>query len=179
MAFLGLYVPERPQLELHGVTWQRNLPGEWEDPEFYHVTMLNFGDAMPIEEVLRAGQIAYDIAERFEPFKCTIRRVISFDKGAKGYPVVGEVDASQLHRLHTELKNGFDAAGVEYSKKWPTFRPHVTLSYSPVEVRPFDIDPVEWDANVLNVFGGDGPGDRVVVKLGLWDGSLREWRLSS
>lgn len=160
MAFLGLKLPH----ETARILSEIEVPGKTEAPSHFHITLLHLGDEVPIETLGKALVATYEVSSQTNPFTVRTSRVSSFPATPDGEtPVICLVDSDDLHELHRRLSAAYDKAGVDFSKKFPTYRPHVTLAYSKdASVRDRRIPTVEWGAHELVLWGGDS-GDRRVV----------------
>lgn len=163
MAFIGLKVPA----EIVSILDKWAVPGERTPHDEYHVTVLFLGDSVPITEVGRAALVAYSVASKVAPFVCSLGGYTTFPPDPKGRtPVIAPVASSGLHAVHAQLKAAFDAAGIEYSKRFPEYKPHTTLSYADGEVPDGPSrGPLVWTAPDLVLWGGDDGEDRIVVKF--------------
>jgi len=161
MAMIGLRVPADAARLLASV----DVPGEKIQRHHAHVTIHMLGDDVPMEQIGKAIIAAHSVAEKTVPFRVAINSVSTFKAGNNGVPVICPVFSPELHELHENLKAAFDAAGVEYSKKWPEFKPHVTLSYSPEPMKDQALGPLEWSAYEMILWGGDEDDQRLSVNL--------------
>jgi 2'-5' RNA ligase len=161
MAFIGLRVP----LEVGRLLSTIEVPGKKETSDFYHITIAMLGSDVPIEKIGKAIIALHDVAANTNPFRVAINSVSSFPEGDHGYPVVCLVYSPELHKLEQEIKSALDMREVEYSKKFPIFRPHVTLAYSPSKVKDKIVGPVEWSAYEFVLWGGDSGDERISVRL--------------
>jgi len=161
MAMIGLRVPQDLARLLQGV----EVPGEPIQRHHQHVTIHMLGDDVPIEQIGKAIIAAHGVAEKTVPFRLSINSVSTFKGGDHGVPVICPVFSPELHELWENLKTAFDEAGVEYSKKWPEYKPHVTLSYSPEPMKDKPVGPVEWSAFEMVLWGGDSDDQRLCVTL--------------
>ena len=157
MAFLGIAIPHDTARLLHTI----EVPGDRVDVSTMHVTILYLGNDVPIQELGRAIVAAYDVVSRHRSFLLKSRKVTSFGPGDYGYPIVCRVESPELHELRTQLRTAFDEVGVEYSDKYPTYKPHVTLSYSEEQMADKAFPHLEWAANELTLWGGDQGDDRL------------------
>jgi 2'-5' RNA ligase len=177
----------RPRLRFVTALLGVDVPGEREAPETFHVTLVYFGRDRPFNDLIRAAVIASSVCKDFDPFKCQVHRVVSFDPGDKGYPIVGRIESQQINELWTVLRTAYDEHGFEYSKKWPNFTPHVTLSYSPVPLKaPILLSSsvtgttlrggaaVVWNVNDLMLLGDGTPKEVISIPLAR---SPMEWML--
>jgi hypothetical protein len=83
------------------------------------------------------------------------------------------VDSNDLHVFRKAVCTAFDAGKIEYNKKYPDYRPHVTLGYSQDPAVNYDnavdlqIPTVTWGAHELTLWGGDSGDNRVIVTFPL------------
>jgi 2'-5' RNA ligase len=143
-----------------------SVEGEAVDFGHAHVTVVYLGDDVPLPAVLKAVEVCYDVAQRMRPIKCSTRHTFCFPPSDEGkHPIICPIDSPDLHVLHAGITAGLDAAGVEYSKKWPEYRPHTTLAYADAPYPVIDFDPIEWTAFELTVWGGDHRDSRIVIAI--------------
>lgn len=163
MAFIGFAVPPSTALVLSDIP----VPGDLEAPGTMHVTMLNLGDDVPIEMLSKAMTVAYGVLTTFRPFTMKTSRVTCFPGNSHGVPIICPVESPELHELHEKLGKALDEAGVFYSKKFPVFKPHVTLAYASKAIPDRSIPTIEWGAHELVLWGGDSGAKRLVVHFPL------------
>jgi 2'-5' RNA ligase len=120
---------------------------------------------VPIDTITEAIVAAYEVASKTVPFSLSVSEVSCFPKGEDGVPIITRVESPEIHKLWRDLCTGLDRAGVDYSKKFPEFSPHVTLSYNLEVVRAFPIGPFEWTAYEMVLWGGDSGDERISVTL--------------
>lgn len=161
MAMIGLRVPQEAARLLASV----EVPGEQVQRHHSHITVHMLGDDVPIEQIGKAIIAAHGVAEKTVPFRLSMNSISTFKGGPNGVPVICPIFAPELHALHANLKAAFDEAGVEYSKKWPEFRPHVTLAYSPEPMKDQALGPLEWSAYEMVLWGGDTDDQRLTTIL--------------
>ena len=161
MAFIGCKVPH----ETARLLSELDVPGERESSGHFHITMLYLGDEVPIERLAKAIVATYSVTSQTRPFTVQTSRVTSFPtSNSHGYPIICRIDSDALHDLRRKIVAEFDAAGIEYDKKFPEYKPHLTLGYAenePVEERR--IPTVEWGAHELVMWGGDEADRRLVT----------------
>lgn len=160
---LGLAVPPATARILS----ELDVPGKREDVSHYHVTLLHLGDEVPIEDVSEMMVAAYSAVKATPPFTVTTSEVKTFPKGPDGFPVICPIASPELHELHSTLCRKFDELGLDYSKKFPVYRPHMTLAYSPDNFEGFQITPVSWGAHELTLWGGDSGSGRILINIPL------------
>jgi 2'-5' RNA ligase len=160
MSILGITTPH----ETARLLGEIKTPGKREPIEHFHITLFYFGDAIPIEEVAKVVVSTYGITSKTKPFTAKVRKVITFANGDSGVPIVCKVESSELQDLRESLAKAFDKAGIEYSKKFPVFKPHVTLAYSDDpkdEGLEIPCPNVEWGIGEVILWGGDEGDERV------------------
>jgi len=158
MAFIGIALPHETARLLHTI----DVPGRRADVSTFHITMLYLGKDVPIEQLGKAIVAAYAVSSQWRPFAVSTKRVSCFPPDEKdGVPIICRVDSSELHDLQANLKKALDKAGVDYSKKFPEYKPHVTLSYADAPMDDKIIDRLEWGAHEMTLWGGDEGDDRL------------------
>lgn len=162
MAFIGLRVPAEVARLLKSV----EVPGELVSGDSYHITVINIGSEIPIEQISKAVTAIHGVATNMVPFPVTLDHVTSFPAGNDGTPIICPVRSPELHQLNDLLKKALDKAGVPYSTKFPNFKPHVTMSYSKDEEVPLvrqPIGPLDWSVYEMVLWGGDSGDERLSV----------------
>ena len=145
------------------------IPGNKEPTDTFHVTVLYLGDKVPIEQLGKAIIATYSVTSATTPFTVRTNRVTAFEPHDDGTPIICPIDSPGLHELREKLTAALDKAGVEYSKKFPIFVPHMTLGYSKDpgvyadHAADQDFPTVEWGAAELVLWGGDEGDDRLVA----------------
>lgn len=163
MGMLAIRVPA----EIAGLLARVPVPEKREAPTDYHITLFSLGDAMDLEEVSKGMIAGYPIVSETKPFTVSTSLVTSFDKNPGGVPVIAKIESPELHALREKLAEAFDSAGVEYSKKFPEFRPHCTLSYAEETPEDLTIPTISWTVDEITLFAGDKGESDVIVKLPL------------
>jgi 2'-5' RNA ligase len=164
MALLCLKLPHEPARLLSEV----KVPGERTAVDQLHVTLLYLGKEIELEAILLATQVTYQVVSTWSPFLMTTRWVSTFRPTDEGtVPVIAHVESDDLHELQEALKDAFDEEGVPYSKKWPVYKPHITLSYASIEDTPddFTIHPVQWSCTDVVLWGGDEGENDIVTRF--------------
>jgi 2'-5' RNA ligase len=161
VAFIGLKLPQEVTRYLASV----DVPGDKVDFGHAHVTISMLGKDVPVEEFFKAAAVAYYVVSATAPIICSTDIVSSFPAGGDGYPIICPIVSPMLHELKVKLDTVFDMYGIDYSKKFPEYRPHTTLSYSPEPVDDFGMAPIQWIAHEMTMWGGDNRDDRAVVTL--------------
>lgn len=174
MAFLGLQIPHQTARLLSQVDY--GGVGEATGTDTYHITICYLGSDIPIEVIGKALPVIFDVTSKTKPFTVGTNRVTTFPGGPDGVPIICRVTSDALHDLRDALWAALDDAGIEYNKKFPEFKPHVTLAYAPEEevsqLLAGDDDElesefplVEWGAHELVLWGGDSGDGRLVVNF--------------
>ncbi len=174
MAMIGLQVPVSTTRLLSGIDF--GDVGAKEDTGLFHVTTHYLGDDLSIKELAEAIAPLFQAAAQIPPFSASVSHVTTFpphpDKGT--VPVVGLVDSPELHRLKSGIDAALDRAGIEYSKKFPVYKPHVTLGMSkdPLVHADNAVDihlqaPVTWGVGEIMLWGGSKGDQQVVISVPL------------
>jgi 2'-5' RNA ligase len=169
MAFLGVKVPH----DIARLLSSLKVEGEKVPPGEAHITILYLGKELPIEAVTRAIEVAYEVTSNTKPFTVKTQLVTSFPVNKdSGIPIIARVESAPLLALRNALTAAFDAEGVNYDKKYPEYKPHVTLSYKKptgdseagIEI-PADqnIPQLEWGVGEMVLWGGDAGDEKLSV----------------
>jgi 2'-5' RNA ligase len=162
MALLSIQVPHEVARALGSIP----VPGTPEGRETYHVTLLYLGKDVPIDEVSKALVVAYRVAEITRPIPLAVEEVGSFPKGDDGYPIICLVKSPELHQLWEALCSAFDDAKVEYSKKFPVYKPHITLAYDTAELKEtLLVGPFDWVSYEMTLWSGNSGDDAVSITI--------------
>jgi 2'-5' RNA ligase len=161
MAILGVKVPHEVSRALGSIA----VPGDNVSGEEKHVTLIHFGSKVPIDTITKAIVAVYDVAAKTVPFSLLMSEVSCFPKGVEGIPIITRIESPELHKLRAGICESLDKAGVDYSKKFPEYSPHITLSYSTELIEPFQIRPCEWTAYEMVLWGGDQGDGRISVNF--------------
>jgi 2'-5' RNA ligase len=159
MAVLGIHCPR----DVARIFSQIDCMGEREPLWHQHITLLYLGDDVPIETLAKAVVAIYGVTSKTKPFSVATNRVTAFpphpDHGT--VPIICPIVSPPLHEFQARLRSAFDKANVSYSKKFPEYKPHVTLSYvkDPLvfadHAADKDIPPIEWGVADIVLWGGD------------------------
>ncbi len=167
MAFIGFRIPAEVAVLLEGV----EVPGDKHSASNLHITVLYLGEGVPIPVVAQAMVALCDVCSRTTPISVSLEEIASFPGDGKSVPVICPVDSPGLHAFNAELRAACDALQVPYSKKWPEYKPHVTLSYvndgSVKEVVGSLPGPVDFTLFEATIWGGDWGAGTVRVEVPL------------
>ena len=163
MSMIGLRVPVDVGRLLHTIP----VPGEKESVDNLHITIACFDDEMGIDDVAKILAAAYKVTSGYEAFTVETVEVGSFSVNpeTKLYPIIAKVQSPTLHDLRCRLLETFDRDGVQYSKKFPVYQPHVTLAYSKDNVKKLSFNKIEWAAAEAVLWGGDHGDNRLAIPL--------------
>lgn len=164
MAFVGLAVPASTSRLFGDI----DVPGDKTPRDHHHITLIYIGDNVPIDTLAEAIKATYSVTAQTRPFTVRTTRVASFpvnEDDQQGHPVIAHIESDELHVLRANLADHFKDAGVEFSRKFPKYRPHVTLAYAPEAVEEFRIPTIEWGAHEVVLWGGDEGDQKLTVNF--------------
>jgi len=159
MAILCLKVPQGIAKTLSGI----DVPGEQVPTDEKHITILNLGDNLPVDLIGKTVIAVARATETIKPFHVEVAGYSCFPKGDSGMvPVICPVKSDELHAVHSVLAKALDSADIEYSKKFPEYKPHVTLSFADetVNEKTFKTS-LGWTATELVLWCGDHGDERI------------------
>jgi 2'-5' RNA ligase len=172
MAFLGLSVPAPTARVLSEIDFGDF--GEKEPPSSMHITVLYVGKEVAIETIASMIPVIFSVAFQTKPFTVATSRVTTFPPNPDdGVPIIAPIESNDLLAFRKVLCAAFDEAKIEYNKKYPDYRPHVTLGYSQDPLVNADnavdltIPIIEWGAHELVLWGGDSGDNRLIVTFPL------------
>lgn len=164
MAFIGIKL----NTEVSRLFRNIDVPGKKYAESEYHITVVCFADEWPVKEVSKAMQAAYEVIKDFQPFHIKTKKITCFPKREdKPVPIIAEIESKEIHELNKQLKKSFDKSKVDYKKDFKDFKPHITLSYAEDEIKPIRIEPVEFHAHEVILFGGDEGDSRLFITFPL------------
>lgn len=153
MAFLGIAIPEPLAIRLQ----QLEVPGKRDTTP--HVTLFYFPELEAIDQIFKIIESTLELTSETLPFELTASEVNCFDKGEDGVPIKLEVESLDLIKFRKKLAFKLDDNKVNYSKKFPKFQPHITLSYADEAIKSFKIKPaLSFQVNEIVLWAGSwGP----------------------
>jgi len=164
VAFIGLRLPSIAATNLSEI----QVPGDAIPMKEMHVTLAFLGEKVPIESVFRSMVCCYMAAKEFKPFDLTAAPVMSFSPDPEGrIPVIARLVTPALFALRERVVELLEKNGVEYSKRHPQYKPHVTLSYAQEPVKLQVIKPVRWGAEWMTVWGGEEADQGIFCEIEL------------
>jgi RNA 2',3'-cyclic 3'-phosphodiesterase len=112
-------------------------------PEHLHVTLFHLGDwaALPDEIVRIAKDAAAQV--RADAFEVAFARAESFRNSTGVYPFVLTGDIAPWRALHQALGDALKKSGLGGATQGE-FKPHITLVYDRLRVKPRAIDAIAW-----------------------------------
>lgn len=157
MAMIAIRVPHDTARMLEKLAG--SVSGDSQTASEMHVTLIYLGDDVSIGTLSKVMLACNSVTSKTTPFSLSVDKIDSFEPGKNGTPVILPIVSNELHALHKAVSEALDAAEVEYSKKWPEFKPHVTLSYvDGMKGSGFFPSPITWGAFELSIYG-DNHGD--------------------
>lgn len=166
MAMIAIRVPEETAKMLEQMA--ASIPGDNQSTSDMHITLVSLGDGIPVETLAKAMEACHSVTSKTSPFSLEVREISSFDPGNNGTPIILPVESKELIELQSKILEALNEFGVEYSKKWPEFKPHVTLSY--VEGMKGEVSlphPIRWGAFEVEIFGADHGSGGMSITLPL------------
>jgi len=109
----------------------------------------------------------YNIISKTKPFLAEIDEVTCFPKREGKVAIIAPVKSEELHEVRDKLAKEFDKSGIEFSKNFKDFKPHVTLSYADEEIDKFEIEPVKFSIQEVVLWGGDHGDNRIFITFPL------------
>lgn len=154
MAYISFMVPPEAASKLSKLY----ALGDVSPPEDMHVTLAFLSKSTPPSQVVRAIAACHVAASASAPILMHAALLTSFPPNPdhrEGVPVIVRVVSDALHSFQARLLAELDRFGVEYSKKFPEYKPHVTLSHGPERPGPKKVGPVSWTSDQVMVWGGE------------------------
>lgn len=165
MAMIGLKIPDEVSEKLSKIS----VPGKKLSKEEMHITMFYFENKIGIKEIIKIVQAMYDVTKKTDSLPIKITTISTFSKGDDGIPIIIPILSEELLELRKKLAKKLDAEEVSYSKKWPEFKPHLTLSYSSKEMEDKKLEKsISWKASEVVLWAGDwhvDPGVLVSIPI--------------
>ena len=164
MALLGIEVPDKISEMLNQVI----VSGHRDKSD--HLTMFYFDGELDVPTISKICKIISPIISKQEPFDLTIKKITSFPKGEYGFPIKGDVISNDLIKLRKKIATAFNKNKIDFSKEFPDFKPHITLSYSDEDFKEKKLNkPITWTNSHIVLWGGTSeiPGIEMVIPFGL------------
>ena len=126
MTFLHLPIPSNISSILQSIP----LSGKIVRPDpSDHATLFYFEQEIDLDYALKIIPIVQKVTTKVKPFIINFSKFSSFPSGKYGTPIICPIKSSELIKLRSEIKNAFEDNDIEFSNKFPQFKPHVTLGY--------------------------------------------------
>lgn len=142
---------------------QIDVPGEREPSD--HITLSYLGDKLQTSTITKLMPLILEITSKTSPFLVTCKRITTFPKGDKGYPIIAQLQSEPLNNLREKIIRVMDRQGIEYSKKYPEFKPHVTLSFSKKKIKNIRFNKIQWLINSVSLYGGDETDEKIYCQF--------------
>lgn len=121
-----------------------------------HCTLIYFEDEMPIKKIAKIIPLIHEVTEKMVPFNIKSTTITAFDKGKYGYPIIAKLESKELADLEKNIKKIFDKNKIKYSTKYKEFKPHITMSYSDVNLeKDIKFDKALLQVNSVGLYGDD------------------------
>jgi 2'-5' RNA ligase len=130
-----------------------------------HMTMFHLGEDIKLDQILLATRAIYRVTSKMEPFTVSCKRITTFPKVDKMYPVIAKVDSKGLLPLRKSIESELKRSGVRYDKTHEDYNPHVTLGYSKKKPKNITFPKIEWQVNSVCLYGGDVHDERLFVSF--------------
>ncbi len=157
---IGLQVPEEAVRNL----LKLSVPGKKVSEDSYHITMFYFEKDLNIDNILKVTKCLYESVRSLDSFSIKGAKVINFPKGEDGYPIVVKVESEDLLELRKKIAKKLGGLDIKYSKKFPEYKPHITLSYSPKEAEEKSVS-IKWKASEITLWGGNHHEEQLMVDV--------------
>lgn len=141
MAIIALEVPRGVGQYLQRL----DVPGAKTPIEEMHVTIVQIdADLSPIDVANIAGVVA-DLTHTMRSFEVNLHTLSQFPRNDHGVPVICPVVSEGLMLFQGRLVDTLDRAGIEFNKKFPVYKPHVTVSWAQESIAPASlVRPITW-----------------------------------
>lgn len=164
MAFLGIKVPSEAAHLLSEI----DVAGDKTEPKELHITLMYFGDKWATSEMSKSLEVINEITQQTQPFAVTTSMVTHFPGYREGkIAVIAKMESPALHKMHKELAKKLDDDGIEYSKEFKEYRPHITLSYAEEPPKDKKIRTIEFKIEEITLWGGEDMNDKIIVSFPL------------
>jgi 2'-5' RNA ligase len=164
MSFIGVRINHEAARLFHEI----DVPGVRYDSAQLHITLLYLGHNTPIDTLAAAMVATYSVAQTTFPFWAKSTSVASFPVEVNSpHPIIANIQSPKILQLHKNLKKSLNKAGVEYSKKFKLYRPHITLAFNEAGIKKTKIEPIEWSVQEIVLWGGNNGDNRVFTTFPL------------
>jgi 2'-5' RNA ligase len=134
-----------------------------------HITVAYLGEDVPIETIAELLPVLHSVTARTVPFSVSTSRITTFPAGDDGVPVIAAVESPELHAFQAALCSAMERGGIEYSRRFPVYKPHVTITYAEDPDTEFELSfpEISWPCHELLLWGSNKGNGRLVVKFPL------------
>lgn len=160
MGMIGISVPESTVDALTRI----DVPGK-KVKEDYHITMFYFENKLDVDDVCEILTAMHSVVRGMSSFSVKGTKVSSFPKGPDGVPVMIPIESKELMEFRAKMAKKFDSEKIKFSKTWPDYKPHLTLSYATKEVSEKLEKPVSWKVSEVVLWAGEEMDDYVIVRV--------------
>ncbi len=159
MAFIGFTVPP----DVAKLLLDIDVPGDKAKPHEMHVTLAYLGKNTPTAETLKAAAACQIITQNTKPLRCAAAAVGSFPENPEdGFPIISRIVSPDIYNFRSRIVKALKHVGVEFSNRYPEYKPHVTLAYAKESLPYFKINSIIWTVTSIFISGGD---DRIGEKM--------------
>ncbi len=162
MPLLGIKIPKN----ISDILSKLDVPGIKEDSSGYHITLLYFKVAS-IKDILEAAEEILELTSKSPIFNIKFDNIECFPEGDDGVPIICPVVSDDLFSFHKKLKTKIDKTNLDYSKKFPEYKPHITLSYNKEKIKSFELEPIEYSVSEIIFWCGDNMDEKMTITFPL------------
>ncbi len=159
MAMIALPIP----FEVSKLLSKIKVPGDKTPMEEYHITLFSLNDNLKLKDIEEVIEPVFELAKKTQPFKIILKDFTTFD-GKDKIPVICRLNTEEIFKFREALRKKLDKAGIEYSKKFPEFKPHVSLSYHDTKVKDKSFDKIIFEADSVAIYCGDSGKEKMYVE---------------
>lgn len=149
MAFIYCPVPK----EITNLLFSMDVPGRKESPEDAHITLVYFDEDMTDDTERRIQSCLQSFYKVWPSGVVSTNKLTCFDKPGN-IPVIFEIDGTYIHKLKNAICYCLDRMGISYSRKFPDFKPHITISYAETTPEEIEFDPLSWEIECVSFGSG-------------------------
>lgn len=159
MAIIALEVPRGVGQYLQRL----DVPGAKTPIDEMHVTIVQMDvDLSPIDVANIAGVVA-ELTNTMRAFEVSLHSLSQFPQNDHGVPVICPVVSEGLMLFQSRLVETLDRAGIEFSKKFPVYKPHVTVSWAQESIAAAAlVRPIKWMTREIVLWPTHNGGEQAV-----------------
>lgn len=148
MAMIGIQAPE----EICSKLTKIKVPGKKLDCDEYHITLFYIEDGIKFPDLIEYLEVLLPLVSEKKPFQVKLDEVNNFPKGVDGVPLICPVKSPALKKLRGNLAEALDKKKLKYSKRFPEYKPHLTLAYNEEEIEMKEFSPIEWEVKEITFY---------------------------